>query len=74
MIAAKEHETRQAVREYDAQLRQATQSLAEFKSRALRAEVCSFMSCTVLCSDICGRWSCRNHPLIPSAPPLWKRN
>ncbi|KAF8591360.1 hypothetical protein K439DRAFT_1644318 [Ramaria rubella] len=37
--SAKEHETRQAVREYDVQLRQAVQSLAEFKSRALRAEV-----------------------------------
>ncbi|KAF8478315.1 hypothetical protein JB92DRAFT_3047338 [Gautieria morchelliformis] len=37
--SAKEHETRQAVREYVAQLQQTTQSLAEFKSRALRAEV-----------------------------------
>ncbi|KAF8524309.1 hypothetical protein BU17DRAFT_74799 [Hysterangium stoloniferum] len=37
--SAREHETRQAVHEYKEQLRQATQSLAEYKSRALRAEV-----------------------------------
>ncbi|KAK0192595.1 hypothetical protein F5146DRAFT_1102471 [Armillaria mellea] len=36
--AAKEHELRQAVKDYDSQLIQATQSLAEYKHRALTAE------------------------------------
>lgn len=36
---AKEHELRQAVKDYESQLVQATQSLAEFKHRALTAEV-----------------------------------
>ncbi|KAJ3564779.1 hypothetical protein NP233_g8067 [Leucocoprinus birnbaumii] len=36
--AAKDHELRQAVKDYESQLLQATQSLAEFKSRALNAE------------------------------------
>ncbi|KAJ8518820.1 hypothetical protein ONZ45_g4144 [Pleurotus djamor] len=37
--AAKDHELRQAVKDLDVQLTQATQSLAEFKSRALNAEL-----------------------------------
>jgi hypothetical protein len=37
--AAKDHELRQAVKDYDSQLNQATLSLAEFKHRALTAEV-----------------------------------
>ncbi|KAF9269616.1 hypothetical protein L218DRAFT_993643 [Marasmius fiardii PR-910] len=37
--AAKEHELRQAVKDYESQLLQATQSLAEFKHRALTAEL-----------------------------------
>ncbi|KAF9009964.1 hypothetical protein BDQ17DRAFT_1347230 [Cyathus striatus] len=37
--AAKDHELRQAVKDYEAQLTAATQSLAEFKSRALNAEL-----------------------------------
>lgn len=37
--AAKEHELRQAVRDYDSQLIQVTQSLAEYKHRALTAEL-----------------------------------
>ncbi|KAJ8082930.1 hypothetical protein PM082_008788 [Marasmius tenuissimus] len=37
--AAKEHELRQAVKDYETQLFQATQSLAEFKHRALTAEM-----------------------------------
>lgn len=37
--AAKEHELRQAVKDYDSQLIQATQSLAEYKHRALTAEL-----------------------------------
>ena len=36
---AKDHELRQAVKEKDAQLIQATQALAEFKHRAHTAEV-----------------------------------
>lgn len=36
---AKDHELRQAVKDYESQLVQVTQSLAEFKSRALNAEV-----------------------------------
>jgi phage shock protein A len=36
---AKDHELRQAVRDYKSQLDQVTQSLAEFKHRALNAEV-----------------------------------
>ncbi|KAG6812186.1 hypothetical protein H0H92_003991 [Tricholoma furcatifolium] len=36
---AKDHELKQAVKDYDTQLTQATQSLAEFKHRALTAEV-----------------------------------
>ncbi|KAG7095430.1 hypothetical protein E1B28_006179 [Marasmius oreades] len=36
---AKEHELRQAVKDYESQLLQATQSLAEFKHRALTAEL-----------------------------------
>jgi hypothetical protein len=39
LLAAKDHELRQAVKDYESQLVQATQSLAEFKSRALNAEV-----------------------------------
>ncbi|KAF8234943.1 hypothetical protein L208DRAFT_1358938 [Tricholoma matsutake] len=37
--AAKEHELRQAVKDYDSQLIQTTQALAEFKHRALTAEL-----------------------------------
>ncbi|KAI3605253.1 guanylate kinase [Moniliophthora roreri] len=37
--AAKEHELRQAVKDYESQLVQATQSLAEYKHRALTAEM-----------------------------------
>ncbi|KAF9450621.1 hypothetical protein P691DRAFT_455038 [Macrolepiota fuliginosa MF-IS2] len=37
--AAKDHELRQAVKDYESQLTQVTQSLAEFKSRALNAEL-----------------------------------
>ncbi|KAF4564578.1 hypothetical protein EYR40_010744 [Pleurotus pulmonarius] len=37
--AAKDHELRQAVKELEAQLTQTTQALAEFKSRALNAEL-----------------------------------
>ncbi|KAF8649187.1 hypothetical protein AX16_005985 [Volvariella volvacea WC 439] len=37
--AAKDHELRQAVKDYDAQLMQATQQLAEYKHRALTAEL-----------------------------------
>ncbi|KIM46665.1 hypothetical protein M413DRAFT_440265 [Hebeloma cylindrosporum] len=37
--AAKDHELRQAVKDYETQLFQATQSLAEFKHRALTAEL-----------------------------------
>ncbi|KAL0959732.1 hypothetical protein HGRIS_011423 [Hohenbuehelia grisea] len=36
---AKDHELRQAVKDYEAQLLQTTQSLAEYKSRALTAEL-----------------------------------
>ncbi|KAK7462913.1 hypothetical protein VKT23_007493 [Stygiomarasmius scandens] len=36
---AKEHELRQAVKDYDSQLTQVTQSLAEYKHRALTAEL-----------------------------------
>lgn len=38
----KEHELRQAVSEREAQLAEITQSLAEYKHRALQAEVCVF--------------------------------
>ncbi|KAF8955315.1 hypothetical protein BDZ97DRAFT_1926913 [Flammula alnicola] len=37
--AAKDHELRQAVKDYESQLFQATQSLAEYKHRALTAEL-----------------------------------
>ncbi|KAG6918604.1 hypothetical protein DXG01_013015 [Tephrocybe rancida] len=37
--AAKDHELKQAVKDYDSQLIQVTQSLAEFKHRALTAEL-----------------------------------
>ncbi|KAI0355884.1 hypothetical protein OH77DRAFT_1503859 [Trametes cingulata] len=37
--AAKEHDLKQAVKDYESQLMQVTQSLAEFKSRALNAEL-----------------------------------
>ncbi|KAG6831849.1 hypothetical protein H0H87_003648 [Tephrocybe sp. NHM501043] len=37
--AAKDHELKQAVKDYDSQLTQVTQSLAEFKHRALTAEL-----------------------------------
>ncbi|CDO76463.1 hypothetical protein BN946_scf184600.g12 [Trametes cinnabarina] len=37
--AAKDHDLKQAVKEYETQLMQVTQSLAEFKSRALNAEL-----------------------------------
>ncbi|KAF8178261.1 hypothetical protein BJ912DRAFT_900458 [Pholiota molesta] len=37
--AAKDHELRQAVKDYESQLLQATQSLAEYKHRALTAEL-----------------------------------
>jgi hypothetical protein len=43
MQIAKDHELRQAVRDYKSQLDQVTQSLAEFKHRALNAEVRNFM-------------------------------
>ena len=36
---AKDHELRQAVKDYESQLLQATQSLADYKHRALTAEV-----------------------------------
>lgn len=39
VLAAKDHDLKQAVREYETQLIQVTQSLAEFKSRALSAEL-----------------------------------
>jgi len=39
---AKDRELRQAVKDYETQLGQVTLSLAEFKSRALSAEVCFF--------------------------------
>lgn len=38
-LAAKDHELQQAVKDHDTQLLQVTQSLAEFKHRALTAEV-----------------------------------
>jgi hypothetical protein len=41
---AKDHELRQAVGDYKTQLDQITQSLAEFKHRALNAEVISLVS------------------------------
>ncbi|TFK86568.1 hypothetical protein K466DRAFT_523981 [Polyporus arcularius HHB13444] len=37
--ASKEHDLKQAIREYETQLVQVTQSLAEYKSRALNAEL-----------------------------------
>ncbi|CDO77827.1 hypothetical protein BN946_scf184714.g2 [Trametes cinnabarina] len=37
--AAKDHDLKQAVKDYEAQLLQVTQSLAEYKSRALNAEL-----------------------------------
>ncbi|KAI8972800.1 hypothetical protein BD414DRAFT_425485 [Trametes punicea] len=37
--AAKEHDLKQAVKDYESQLLQVTQSLAEYKSRALNAEL-----------------------------------
>ena len=40
--SVKEHELRQAVSEREAQLAETTQSLAEYKHRALQAEVCVF--------------------------------
>lgn len=36
---AKDHDLKQAVKGYESQLLQVTQSLAEYKSRALKAEV-----------------------------------
>jgi hypothetical protein len=39
MPVAKDHELRQAVQDYKSQLNQVTQSLAEYKHRALNAEV-----------------------------------
>jgi len=39
-IAAKDHELSQAVKDYKSQLDDVTMSLAEFKRRALDAEVC----------------------------------
>lgn len=39
LFSAKDHELRQAVKEYNSQLTQVTQSLAEYKHRALTAEV-----------------------------------
>ena len=41
----KEHELRQAVSEREAQLAEITQSLAEYKHRALQAEVCVSTTC-----------------------------
>jgi len=41
-LVAKDHELQQAVKDYETQLGQVTLSLAEFKSRALSAEVCFF--------------------------------
>lgn len=40
----KEHELQQAVGEREAQLVDITQSLAEYKHRALEAEVCVFFT------------------------------
>ena len=37
--AAKDHDLKQAVKEHESQLLQVTQSLAEYKSRALNAEL-----------------------------------
>jgi len=39
-IVAKDHELSQAVKDYKSQLDDVTMSLAEFKRRALDAEVC----------------------------------
>ncbi len=39
VLAAKDHDLKQAVKEYESQLIRVTQSLAEFKSRALNAEL-----------------------------------
>ena len=41
---ARDHELKQAVKDLNAQLVQATQSLAEFKHRALTAEVSSHIA------------------------------
>lgn len=43
-IIAKEHELRVAVKDYETQLNNVTQSLAEYKHRALQAEVCFILS------------------------------
>jgi hypothetical protein len=40
LLSAKDHELRQAVSEREAQLVDTTRSLAEYKHRALQAEVC----------------------------------
>ena len=40
LAPAKDHELQQAVKDYESRLTQVTQSLAEFKHRALTAEVC----------------------------------
>ncbi len=47
VCSAKDHELRAAVKDLESQLLQATQSLAEFKHRALTAEVsqCSCVPC-----------------------------
>jgi len=46
---AKDHELRQAVKDYEAQLQQVTQSLAEYKHRAHSAEVSSLSLRWILC-------------------------
>ena len=40
---AKDHELQQAVKDYQVQLNRATEQLAEYKSRALTAEVRAFL-------------------------------
>ena len=42
MFIAKDHELKQATKDYEVQLLQTTQMLAEFKSRSLNAEVGDF--------------------------------
>jgi hypothetical protein len=43
LFSAKDHELQQAVNEREAQLVEVTQSLAEYKHRALQAEVRFFL-------------------------------
>jgi hypothetical protein len=50
-VLAKDHELLQAVGEREAQLADITQSLAEYKHRALQAEVCFSYTCVMTRSD-----------------------